>query len=63
VQAVVDALVLDSPILKLVKERNEARELVKRVLMATEGAASSTEYYDALLAARRAAMTWKGGAK
>lgn len=28
---------LQSPILKLVKERNEARELVKRVLLATDG--------------------------
>ena len=62
-QAIAEVLVLESPILRLVKERNEARELVKRVLMATEGTASSKEYYDALLAARRAAMTWKGGAK
>ena len=62
-QVIAEVLVLESPILRLVKERNEARELVKRVLMATEGTASSKEYYDALLAARRAAMTWKGGAK
>ena len=63
VQAVVDALVLESPILKLVKERNEARELVKRMLMATDGVTGDKEYYDAMLAAHRAAMTWKGGAK
>jgi hypothetical protein len=62
-QVIAEVLVLESPILRLVKERNEARELVKRVLMATEGLATSKEYYDALLAARRAAMTWKGGAK
>jgi hypothetical protein len=54
---------LESPILRLVKERNEARELVKRVLMATDGVTDSEEYYAAMLAAHRAAMTWKGGAK
>ena len=63
VQAVVEALVLDSPILRLVKERNEARELVKRMLMATDGVTDDKEYYDAMLAAHRAVMTWKGGAK
>ena len=63
VQAVVDALVLDSPLLKLVKERNEARELVKRMLMAADGVTGDKEYYDTMLAAHRAAMTWKGGAK
>jgi hypothetical protein len=47
----------------LVKERNEARELVKRLLMATEGMTDSKEYYSTMLAAHRAAMTWKGGAK
>jgi hypothetical protein len=31
---------LDSPLLRLVKERNEARELVKRMLKATEGMTS-----------------------
>lgn len=54
---------LESPILRLVKERNEARELVKRVLMATDGVTDSEEYYAAMLAAHRAVMTWKGGAK
>ena len=54
---------LDSPLLRLVKERNEARELVKRMLMATEGTTDSKEYYATMLAAHRAAMTWKGGAK
>ena len=53
---------LDSPILRLVKERNEARELVKRMLLATEGAPQA-EYYEALLAAHRAIQSWKGGAK
>ena len=62
-QIVDDLLASTLPTLKLIQERDEARELVKRVLMATEGTASSKEYYDALLAARRAAMTWKGGAK
>jgi hypothetical protein len=54
---------LESPILRLVKERNEARELVKRVLMATDGVTDSEEYYAAMLAAHRAVITWKGGAK
>jgi hypothetical protein len=54
---------LESPILRLVKERNDARELVKRVLMATDGVTDSEEYYAAMLAAHRAVITWKGGAK
>ena len=62
-QVIAEVLVLESPILRLVKERNEARELVKRMLMATDGVTDSKEYYDTMLAAHRAAMTWKGGAK
>jgi hypothetical protein len=62
-QVIAEVLVLESPILRLVKERNEARELVKRMLMATDGVTDSKEYYDAMLAAHRAAMLWKGGAK
>ena len=62
-QIVDDLLASTLPTLKLIQERDEARELVKRVLMATEGAPSSTEYYAALLEARRAAMLWKGGAQ
>jgi hypothetical protein len=54
---------LQSPMLRLIQERNEARELVKRVLMATDGVTDSEEYYAAMLAAHRAVMTWKGGAK
>ncbi len=54
---------LQSPLLRLKKERDEARELVKRMLMATEGMTDSEEYYATMLAAHRAAMTWKGGAK
>jgi hypothetical protein len=53
---------LDSPMLKLIKERNEARELVKRMLLATEGAPQA-EYYEAMLEAHRAIQSWKGGAK
>lgn len=52
---------LQSPILRLVKERNEARELVKRVLLASES--SDKEYYEAMLAAHRAVLMWKGGAQ
>lgn len=50
---------LQSPLLKLVKERNEARELLKRVLAATDGMTDSKEYYAAMLAAHTAAMKWK----
>jgi hypothetical protein len=53
---------LQSPMLKLIKERNEARELVKRMLLATEGAPQA-EYYEAMLEAHRAIQSWKGGAK
>ncbi len=53
---------LDSPMLKLIKERNDARELVKRMLLATEGAPQA-EYYEAMLEAHRAIQSWKGGAK
>jgi hypothetical protein len=54
---------LQSPMLRLIQERNDARELVKRMLMATEGMTDSEEYYATMLAAHRAAMIWKGGAK
>jgi hypothetical protein len=53
---------LESPMLKLIKERNYARELVKRMLLATEGAPQA-EYYEAMLEAHRAIQSWKGGAK
>jgi hypothetical protein len=53
---------LQSPMLKLIKERNEARELVKRMLLATEGAPQA-EYYEAMLEAHRALQSWKGGAQ
>jgi hypothetical protein len=53
---------LESPMLKLIKERNDARELVKRMLLATEGAPQA-EYYEAMLEAHRAVQSWKGGAK
>ena len=62
-QVIATVLVLESPILRLVKERNEARELVRRMLAAVDGVTGDKEYYDAMLAAHRAAMTWKGGAK
>ena len=51
---------LQSPILRLVKERNEARELVHRLLLATEGAGNQ-EYYAAMLEAHRAVIGWKEG--
>ncbi len=53
---------LDSPLLRLVKERNEARELVQRMMLAVEGAPQA-EYYATMLAAHRALQSWKGGAQ
>jgi hypothetical protein len=53
---------LDSPILRLVKERNDARELVRRMMLAVEGAPQA-EYYATMLAAHRAIQSWKEGAK
>ena len=62
-QVIAEVLVLESPILRLVKERNEARELVRRMLAAVGDDFGDKEHYDAMLAAHRAAMAWKGGAK
>jgi len=62
-QAIADVLVLNSPLLRLVKERNEARELVKRMLAAVDGIGGDKEYYETMLAAHRAVMAWKGGAQ
>ena len=53
---------LQSPLLRLVKERNEARELVKRMLTAVDGVSGDKEYYETMLAAHRAVMGWKEGA-
>ena len=54
---------LDSPLLRLVKERNEARELVKRMHAAVNVDSVGEEYYSAMLDAHRAMLAWKGGAK
>jgi hypothetical protein len=54
---------LDSPLLKLAKERNEARELVKRMFAAVNVNSVGEEYYTAMLEAHRAIIGWKGGAK
>jgi hypothetical protein len=54
---------LDSPLLRLVKERNEARELVKRMHAAVNVDAVGEEYYSAMLDAHRAIIAWKGGAQ
>jgi hypothetical protein len=54
---------LDSPLLRLVKERNEARELVKRMHAAVNVDSVGEEYYSAMLDAHRAIIGWKGGAK
>ena len=54
---------LDSPLLRLVKERNEARELVKRLLYTAHLGETSQDKYDALADAHKAVFQWKGGAK
>jgi hypothetical protein len=54
---------LDSPLLKLAKERNEARELVKRLLYTAHLDETSQDKYDALADAHKAVFAWKGGAK
>ena len=54
---------LDSPLLRLVKERDEARELVKRMYAAVNIDSVGEEYYTAMLEAHRAIIGWKGGAK
>ena len=51
---------LDSAILRLAKERNEARELVKRMAYAPAGD-TSQERYEAHCAALRAVRMWKDG--
>jgi hypothetical protein len=54
---------LDSPLLKLAKERNEARDLVKRLLYTAHLGDTSQDKYDALADAQKAVFAWKGGAK
>lgn len=54
---------LDSPLLRLVKERDGARELVKRLHAAVDVDAVGDDYYSAMLEAHRAIVAWKGGAK
>jgi hypothetical protein len=50
---------LDSAILRLVKERNEAREMVKRLLYSVALSNDSIDRDDALLEAFRATRQWK----
>ena len=54
---------LQSPMLRLIQERNEARELVKRMHAAVNVDAVGEDYYSAMLDAHRAIIGWKGGAK
>jgi len=62
-QVIAEVLVLESPILRLVKERNEARELVKKLLYTAHLGDTSQDKYDALSEAHKAVFGWKGGAK
>jgi len=54
---------LQSPILRLVKERNEARELVKKLLYTAHLGECSQDKFDALAEAHKEVFAWKGGAK
>jgi hypothetical protein len=54
-----DPPTLNSPILRLVKERNEARELVKRIMATQHMGEDSQEKYDALADAWRSVMQWR----
>jgi hypothetical protein len=50
---------LNSPLLRAVQERNEAREMVKRLLYSVALSNDSIERDDALLEAFRATRQWK----
>ena len=52
---------LKSPLLRLVKERNEARELVKRIMAMQHMGDNSQDKYNALAEAWKAVLRWKGG--
>jgi hypothetical protein len=52
---------IDSAILRLAKERNEARELVKRIMHTQHMGEDSQEKYNALTDAWRAVLKWKEG--
>jgi hypothetical protein len=52
---------LKSPLLRLVKERNEARELVKRITATQHMGDNSQDKYNALAEAWKAVLRWKGG--
>lgn len=54
---------LQSPMLRLIKERNEARELVKQLLYTAHLGDDSQEKYNALGDASKALNAWKGGAQ
>ena len=62
-QIVDDLLASTLPTLKLIQERDEARELVKRMLSVADRGTGEEEYFKAMLAAFTAAQAWKGGAK
>jgi hypothetical protein len=68
VKAVVANLVeslpqLESPLLKLAKERNAARELVRKLLYTAHLGDASQDKFDALAEAHTAVFAWKGGAQ
>ena len=62
-QVIAEVLVLESPILRLVKERNEARELVKRLLYTADLGEDSKDKFDAVIDGHKALFKWKGGAQ
>jgi hypothetical protein len=50
---------LDSALLRLVKERDEARDIIRRIMATQHLGEDSQEKYDALTEAWRALMAWK----
>jgi hypothetical protein len=52
------ASTLDSALLRLVKERDEARDIIRRIMATQHLGEDSQEKYDALTAAWRAVMGW-----
>ena len=63
VQLAEQAPSLNSPLLRLAKERNAARELVKKLLYTAHLGNDSQDKYDALADAHKAVFGWKGGTK
>jgi hypothetical protein len=53
-------MTLDSALLRLVKERDEARELVRRITATQHMGDDSQDKYNALADAWKSVLRWKG---